>query len=147
MNTLKWELEDLAFATLEPKVFEEVARLVGQFAPAREAYLESLINEVDSALRDSRLKATITGRPKHIYSVYQKMRVKGRDLGDIHDLVGLRILVEDVRDCYGVLGVVHSRWNPLPGRFKDYIAMPKFTMYQSLHTTVMGPEEIGRAHV
>ncbi|MBU6213099.1 MAG: bifunctional (p)ppGpp synthetase/guanosine-3',5'-bis(diphosphate) 3'-pyrophosphohydrolase [Actinomycetales bacterium] len=140
MNTLKWELEDLAFATLEPKVFEEVARLVGQYAPAREAYLEALISEVDSALRDSRLKATITGRPKHIYSVYQKMRVKGRDLGDIHDLVGLRILVEDVRDCYGVLGVVHSRWNPLPGRFKDYIAMPKFTMYQSLHTTVMGPE-------
>lgn len=140
MNTIKWELEDLAFATLEPKVFEEVARLVGQYAPAREAYLDALIGEVDGALRDARIKASISGRPKHIYSVYQKMRVKGRDLDDIHDLVGLRILVDDVRDCYGVLGVVHSRWNPLPGRFKDYVAMPKFTMYQSLHTTVMGPE-------
>lgn len=140
MNTLKWELEDLAFATLEPKVFEEVARLVGQYAPARDQYLASLIEGVENSLRDARIKATVTGRPKHIYSVYQKMRVKGRDLDDIHDLVGLRILVESVRDCYGVLGVIHSQWNPMPGRFKDYVAMPKFTMYQSLHTTVMGPE-------
>ena len=140
MNTLKWELEDLAFATLEPKVYEEVARLVGQYAPARNHYLETLMSEVDENLHEARIKATVTGRPKHIYSVYQKMSLKGRDLDDIHDLMGIRILVDSVRDCYGALGVIHSLWNPLPGRFKDYIAMPKFTMYQSLHTTVMGPE-------
>ena len=140
MNTIKWELEDLAFATLEPKVYDEVARLVGSYAPARDQYVEALISEVEGNLHDARIKAQVSGRPKHIYSIYQKMSLKGRELNDIHDLVGVRILVDSVRDCYGALGVIHARWNPLPGRFKDYIAMPKFTMYQSLHTTVMGPE-------
>ena len=95
---------------------------------------------VEQDLRDAKIKPTVTGRPKHYYSVYQKMIVRGRDFADIYDLVGVRVLVESVRDCYAVLGALHARWNPVPGRFKDYIAMPKFNMYQSLHTTVIGPE-------
>ncbi len=140
MNTVKWELEDLSFATLHPKMYEEIVRLVSQRAPAREQYLERVLGEVDSKLRAARIRATVTGRPKHHYSVYQKMIVRGHDFSDIYDLVGVRILVETVRDCYAVLGTLHASWNPLPGRFKDYIAMPKFNMYQSLHTTIIGPE-------
>jgi GTP diphosphokinase / guanosine-3',5'-bis(diphosphate) 3'-diphosphatase len=140
MNTVKWELEDLAFETLYPKMFEEIVRLVGQRAPSREKYLTAVIGEIEGDLRSSRIKASVTGRPKHYYSVYQKMIVRGRDFADIYDLVGVRILVESVRDCYAVLGLIHSRWSPVPGRFKDFIAMPKFNMYQSLHTTVIGPE-------
>jgi len=140
MNTVKWELEDLAFATLYPKMYEEIVRLVGQRAPSRDQYLTTVIDEIEADLRKSKVKAFVTGRPKHYYSVYQKMIVRGRDFTDIYDLVGVRILVESVRDCYAVLGIVHSRWSPVPGRFKDFIAMPKFNMYQSLHTTVIGPE-------
>ena len=140
MNTVKWELEDLSFATLHPKMYEEIVRLVGQRAPAREQYLEKVISDIDDRLRSARIRATVTGRPKHYYSVYQKMIVRGHDFSDIYDLVGVRILVDSVRDCYAVLGTLHAAWNPLPGRFKDYIAMPKFNMYQSLHTTVIGPE-------
>ena len=140
MNTVKWELEDLSFATLHPKMYEEIVRLVGQRAPAREQYLETVIGDIDERLRAARIRATVTGRPKHYYSVYQKMIVRGHDFSDIYDLVGVRILVDSVRDCYAVLGTLHAAWNPLPGRFKDYIAMPKFNMYQSLHTTVIGPD-------
>ena len=140
MNTVKWELEDLSFATLHPKMYEEIVRLVSQRAPAREQYLEQVISDVEAKLRNARIRATVTGRPKHYYSVYQKMIVRGHDFSDIYDLVGVRILVDSVRDCYAVLGTLHASWNPLPGRFKDYIAMPKFNMYQSLHTTVIGPE-------
>ncbi len=140
MNTVKWELEDLSFATLHPKMYEEIVRLVGQRAPAREQYLEQVIGDIDERLRAARIRATVTGRPKHYYSVYQKMIVRGHDFSDIYDLVGVRILVDSVRDCYAVLGTLHAAWNPLPGRFKDYIAMPKFNMYQSLHTTVIGPD-------
>ena len=140
MNTIKWELEDLAFATLYPKMFDEISRLVTQRAPGREEYLQHVLAEVDADLRRSRIKATVTGRPKHYYSIYQKMIVRGRDFAEIYDLVGVRILVDTIRDCYAVLGILHSRFSPVPGRFKDYIAMPKFTMYQSLHTTVIGPE-------
>jgi guanosine-3',5'-bis(diphosphate) 3'-pyrophosphohydrolase len=139
MNTLKWELEDLSFATLYPKMFEEIVRLVEQRAPERDLYLTEVLDEVGADLRDAKVKATVTGRPKHYYSVYQKMILRGRDFAEIYDLVGVRILVDSVRDCYAVLGVIHARWNPVPGRFKDFIAMPKFTMYQSLHTTVIGP--------
>jgi GTP pyrophosphokinase len=139
MNTVKWELEDLSFATLYPKMYDEIVRLVGQRAPERDHYLADVKDAVESDLRESKIKATVTGRPKHYYSVYQKMIVRGRDFADIYDLVGIRILVESVRDCYAVLGVIHARWNPVPGRFKDFIAMPKFNMYQSLHTTVIGP--------
>jgi GTP pyrophosphokinase len=140
MNTMKWELEDLAFANLYPKIFEEIERLVSQRAPSREQYLTQVITNIETDLRAARIKVSVTGRPKHLYSVYQKMVVRGRDFADIYDLVGVRILVESVRDCYAVLGIIHSRWSPVPGRFKDFIAMPKFNMYQSLHTTVIGPE-------
>ncbi len=139
MNTIKWELEDLSFATLYPKVYDEIVRLVSERAPAREEYLAKVREQVTADLRGAKLKATVTGRPKHYYSIYQKMIVRGRDFEDIYDLVGVRVLVESVRDCYGALGALHARWNPVPGRFKDYIAMPKFNMYQSLHTTVIGP--------
>jgi GTP pyrophosphokinase len=139
MNTIKWELEDLSFATLHPKVYDEIVRLVAERAPSRDDYLASVTEQVELDLRGAKLKATVTGRPKHYYSIYQKMIVRGRDFTDIYDLVGIRVLVESVRDCYAVLGVVHARWNPVPGRFKDFIAMPKFNMYQSLHTTVIGP--------
>ena len=139
MNAIKWELEDLAFATLHPKMFEEIGRLVDQRAPQREQFLEKVLQQVRAELVATGIKATVTGRPKHYYSVYQKMIVRGRDFGDIYDLVGVRVLVDTVRDCYAALGAVHAQWNPVPGRFKDYIAMPKFNMYQSLHTTVIGP--------
>ncbi len=139
MNTLKWELEDLSFATLYPKMYDEIVRLVADRAPSRDEYLAGVIEQVNDDLREAKIKATVTGRPKHYYSVYQKMIVRGRDFGDIYDLVGLRVLVDTVRDCYAALGTIHARWNPVPGRFKDYIAMPKFNMYQSLHTTVIGP--------
>ncbi|PRY17878.1 RelA/SpoT family protein [Kineococcus rhizosphaerae] len=140
MNTIKWELEDLSFATVYPKVFDEIVRLVADRAPAREDYLQGVRNQIEDDLKSARVKATVTGRPKHYYSIYQKMIVRGRDFAEIYDLVGVRVLVESVRDCYAVLGALHARWNPVPGRFKDYIAMPKFNMYQSLHTTVIGPE-------
>ena len=140
MNTLKWELEDLSFATLYPKVYDEIVRLVAERAPAREEYLAGVRAQVTEDLRAARIKASVTGRPKHYYSVYQKMIVRGREFEDIYDLIAVRVLVETVRDCYAALGALHARWNPVPGRFKDYIAMPKFNMYQSLHTTVIGPE-------
>ncbi|NUR15867.1 MAG: bifunctional (p)ppGpp synthetase/guanosine-3',5'-bis(diphosphate) 3'-pyrophosphohydrolase, partial [Dermatophilaceae bacterium] len=140
MNTIKWELEDLSFATLYPKVYDEIVRLVAERAPAREEYLAGVRGQVTEDLTAAKIKAVVTGRPKHYYSVYQKMIVRGRDFEEIYDLVAVRVLVDTVRDCYAALGALHSRWNPVPGRFKDYIAMPKFNMYQSLHTTVIGPQ-------
>ncbi|MFC7593737.1 RelA/SpoT family protein [Terrabacter sp. GCM10028922] len=140
MNTIKWELEDLSFATLYPKVYDEIVRLVAERAPAREEYLAGVRSQVTEDLTAAKIKAAVTGRPKHYYSVYQKMIVRGRDFEEIYDLVAVRVLVDTVRDCYAALGALHSRWNPVPGRFKDYIAMPKFNMYQSLHTTVIGPQ-------
>jgi guanosine-3',5'-bis(diphosphate) 3'-pyrophosphohydrolase len=140
MNTIKWELEDLAFATLHPKIYDEIVRMVAERAPSRDQFLAEVINDVEKDLREAKIKATVTGRPKHYYSIYQKMIVGGREFSDIYDLVGIRILVDDDRDCYSVLGVLHSRWNPVLNRFKDYVAMPKFNMYQSLHTTVIGPQ-------
>jgi guanosine-3',5'-bis(diphosphate) 3'-pyrophosphohydrolase len=140
MNTVKWELEDLAFATLFPKRYDEIARLVSERAPRREMFLQEVVEDVQEDLKEAKIKAQVTGRPKHYYSVYQKMIARNVSFDDIYDLVGIRILVDSLRDCYAVLGTVHARWNPVPGRFKDYIAMPKFNMYQSLHTTVIGPE-------
>ncbi len=139
MNAMKWELEDLSFAILEPKKFEEISRLVAERSPSREALSEQVIEAVEADLLRDGIIATVTGRQKHFFSVYQKMVVRGREFNDIYDLVGIRVLVKDVRDCYAVLGSVHARWSPVPGRFKDYIAMPKFNLYQSLHTTVIGP--------
>jgi guanosine-3',5'-bis(diphosphate) 3'-pyrophosphohydrolase len=140
MNTVKWELEDLAFATLYPKRYDEIARLVAERAPRREMFLQEVSDDVATDLRESKIKARVTGRPKHYYSVYQKMIARNVGFDDIYDLMGIRVLVDSLRDCYAALGIIHARWNPVPGRFKDYIAMPKFNMYQSLHTTVIGPE-------
>ncbi|MEL4357974.1 bifunctional (p)ppGpp synthetase/guanosine-3',5'-bis(diphosphate) 3'-pyrophosphohydrolase [Luteococcus sp. H154] len=139
MNAVKWELEDLSFAAMHPKIYDEIVRLVAQEAPQRERQLREVRKQVELDLAAANIHATVYGRPKHYYSIYQKMVVRGREFKDIYDLVGLRILVDTPRDCYAALGVMHVRWNPLPGRFKDYIAMPKFNMYQSLHTTVIGP--------
>jgi len=140
MNTIKWELEDLAFATLYPKRYDEIVRLVADRAPSRDTQLAEVVEKVGADLKAAKIKASVTGRPKHYYSIYQKMIVRGRDFTDIYDLVGIRVLVDDVRDCYAALGTIHALWSPVPGRFKDYIAMPKFNMYQSLHTSVIGPE-------
>ena len=139
MNAIKVELEDLAFETLYPKMFEEIVRLVGQRAPARDELLSDVVRSVSADLYEHSITGEVSGRPKHYYSVYQKMIVRGRDFEDIYDLIGVRVLVDSIQDCYTTLGLIHNRWNPVPGRFKDYIAMPKFTMYQSLHTTVIGP--------
>ncbi|MBB2914992.1 GTP pyrophosphokinase [Streptosporangium becharense] len=140
MNTIKWELEDLAFAMLYPKRYDEIARMVSERAPRRDLFLQEVIEKVSGDLREAKIRAAVKGRPKHYYSVYQKMIARDVAFDDIYDLVGIRVLVDTVRDCYAALGTIHARWNPVPGRFKDYIAMPKFNMYQSLHTTVIGPE-------
>src|SRR5215813_9584485 len=140
MNTIKWELEDLAFATLYPKRYDEIARMVSERAPERELFLQDVIEQVRADLHEAKIKEKVTGRPKHYYSVYLKMIARSVGFDEIYDLVGIRVLVDTVRDCYAALGTIHARWNPIPGRFKDYIAMPKFNMYQSLHTTVIGPE-------
>jgi len=139
MNTVKWELEDLAFATLYPKRYDEIARLVSQRSPRRDQLLQEVIENLSADLHEAKIKNSVTGRPKHYYSIYQKMIARNVEFDDIYDLVGIRVLVDTVRDCYAALGTIHARWNPVPGRFKDYIAMPKFNMYQSLHTTVIGP--------
>src|SRR5919107_93937 len=139
MNTVKWELEDLAFATLYPKRYDEIVRLVADRAPQRDVYLNDVIERVNRDLKAGSIRAHVYGRPKHYYSIYQKMIVRGREFTDIWDLVGIRVLVDSERDCYAALGIMHANWQPVPGRFKDFIAMPKFNMYQSLHTTVIGP--------
>ena len=139
ISTIKNELEDLSFSVLYPKVYEEIVNLVRQRTPKRAEFIHGVISTINEDMKDSRIRAKVDGRPKQYYSIYQKMVVRGREFDDIYDLVGIRILVDSVRDCYGALGAIHSRWNPVPGRFKDYIAMPKFNLYQSLHTTVIGP--------
>jgi GTP diphosphokinase / guanosine-3',5'-bis(diphosphate) 3'-diphosphatase len=139
MNTVKWELEDLSFTMLYPKRYDEIARLVSQRSPRRDQFLQEVIADLSADLHEARIKGTVTGRPKHYYSIYQKMIARNVGFDEIYDLVGIRVLVDSVRDCYAALGTIHARWNPVPGRFKDYIAMPKFNMYQSLHTTVIGP--------
>jgi guanosine-3',5'-bis(diphosphate) 3'-pyrophosphohydrolase len=140
ISTMKVELEDISFAVLYPKVYEEIVSLVGQRNPSRSDYTDRVIEEIDTELRGARVKGKLDGRPKQYYSIYQKMVLRGREFDDIYDLVGIRVIVPTVRDCYAALGAIHARWSPLPGRFKDYIAMPKFNLYQSLHTTVVGPE-------
>ncbi|WP_172829676.1 RelA/SpoT family protein [Microterricola viridarii] len=143
IQAIKWELEDLSFAVLYPKLYAEIESLVRQRTPQREEFVQQVIDAVNEDLRASKIRGQVVGRPKQYYSIYQKMVLRGRDFDEIYDLVGIRILVNSVRDCYAVLGAIHARWTPLPGRFKDYIATPKFNLYQSLHTTVLGPE--GRA--
>src|ERR1700754_2984533 len=140
MATVKWELEDLSFAILHPKKYEEIVRLVADRAPSRDTYLANVSAEISASLTAMKINADVESRPKHYWSIYQKMIVKGRDFDDIHDLVGVRIQCDEIRDCYAAVGVVHSLWQPIAGRFKDYIAQPRYGVYQSLHTTVVGPE-------
>ena len=140
MNTIKWELEDLAFAALQPQIYHQLVQQVAAEQPARERILAEIIPVALQSLESKGLKATVYGRPKHYYSIYQKMVVRGRDFTDIYDLLGLRVLVESESDCYLALAAIHSLWQPLPGRFKDYIVNPKYSTYQSLHTTVVGPQ-------
>src|SRR5919109_4825481 len=137
---IKWELEDLSFRTLHPKRFEEIRNLVGKAEGERAEYTGRVLEAVSGQLRSVKVKAEVDGRSKHLYSVYEKMVLRGKEFSEIYDLVGIRVLVDTVKDCYAALGAIHSLWKPVPGRFKDYIAMPKFNMYQSLHTTVIGPE-------
>ena len=140
MQELKTRLEDLAFAAAEPKQYAELESMVAARAPERDVYITQLVGDIEARLELLNIRATVTGRQKHLYSIYEKMVVKGKTFDDIHDLVGVRVIVESVRDCYAALGSIHSSWKPVQGRFKDYIAMPKFNLYQSLHTTVIGPQ-------
>lgn len=135
----KWELEDLSFRYLEPEKYYDLVEKISMKRKEREEYINEVIQTLGKELDKSKIKADISGRPKHFYSIYNKMEKKGRDLNEIYDLIAVRIIVDTVRDCYGTLGIIHTLWKPIPGRFKDYIAMPKPNMYQSLHTTVIGP--------
>ena len=139
MNAIKTELEELSFKVLYPKIYNEIVVLVSRRAGQRDVYLKQILSEINEDLEEQHIKAYVTGRPKDYFSIYQKMIVRGHDFENIYDLVGVRIIVDTISDCYAALGAVHARWSPVPGRFKDYIAMPKLNMYQSLHTTVVGP--------
>jgi GTP diphosphokinase / guanosine-3',5'-bis(diphosphate) 3'-diphosphatase len=140
IHAIKWELEDLAFATLHPRKYQEIKGLVAQQRDERERYVGEAGEYLASELTELGIEAQIAGRAKHFYSIYSKMTKKGREFNEIYDLTAMRVIVDSVKDCYGTVGAIHSLWKPLPGRFKDFIAMPKFNMYQSLHTTVIGPE-------
>jgi GTP diphosphokinase / guanosine-3',5'-bis(diphosphate) 3'-diphosphatase len=140
IHAIKWELEDLAFQTLHPRKFKEIKGLVNQQRREREEYVGRAGSYLEKELAEVGIGAAISGRAKHFYSIYSKMTKKGREFNEIYDLTAMRVLVGSVKDCYGAIGVIHSLWKPLPGRFKDYVAMPKFNMYQALHTTVIGPE-------
>jgi len=140
IHAIKWELEDLAFATLHPRKYQEIKGLVAQQRDERERYVSQAGEYLTQELAELGIEAQIAGRAKHFYSIYSKMTKKNREFNEIYDLTAMRVIVDSVKDCYGTVGVIHSLWKPLPGRFKDFIAMPKFNMYQSLHTTVIGPE-------
>jgi len=140
IQDIKWQLEDLAFATLHPRRYAEIEQMVATRAPERDLYLAQVIGQVEERLAAARIEGQVTGRPKHLYSIYEKMLVKGKEFDEIYDLLGVRILVESVKDCWAVLGAIHGAWTPLQGRFKDYVNTPKFNLYQSLHTTVLGPQ-------
>jgi GTP diphosphokinase / guanosine-3',5'-bis(diphosphate) 3'-diphosphatase len=140
IHAIKWELEDLAFATLHPRKYSEIKQLVSQQRDEREAYVGRAGQYLGQELEAVGIRAEISGRAKHFYSIYSKMTKKGREFNEIYDLTAMRVIVDSVKDCYGAIGVIHSLWKPLPGRFKDWVAMPKFNMYQALHTTVIGPE-------
>jgi GTP diphosphokinase / guanosine-3',5'-bis(diphosphate) 3'-diphosphatase len=140
IHAIKWELEDLAFATLHPRKYREIKELVSQQREDRERYVTEAGTYLTTELQGLGISAQIAGRAKHFYSIYSKMTKKGKEFNEIYDLTAMRVIVDSVKDCYGAIGVIHSLWKPLPGRFKDFVAMPKFNMYQSLHTTVIGPE-------
>jgi guanosine-3',5'-bis(diphosphate) 3'-pyrophosphohydrolase len=140
VQQVKWELEDLSFKTMHPGPYHEIASLVEKRRGERQQYIDGVLEAARTRLHEAGVKAEVDGRPKHLYSIYEKMVVGGKEFNEIYDLAGLRVLVDSIRDCYGALGAIHSLWKPVPGRFKDYVAMPKSNMYQSLHTTVVGPQ-------
>ena len=140
IQELKWQLEDLAFATLHPKRYAEIEQMVASRAPERDDYLQRVLVAVRERLSASGVVAEVTGRPKHLWSIYEKMVVRGKEFAEIHDLVGIRVIVDSEKDCWAALGSIHAIWSPVQGRFKDYINSPKFNLYQSLHTTVIGLE-------
>ena len=140
IHAIKWELEDLAFQTLHPRKYAEIKQLVAQQRDERESYVTDAGEFLAEELKEVGIEAEISGRAKHFYSIYTKMAKKGREFNEIFDLTAMRVIVGSVKDCYGAIGVIHSLWKPLPGRFKDFVAMPKANMYQALHTTVIGPE-------
>lgn len=139
ISQLKWQLEDLAFETLEPKRYAQIAKTISERRSERETYVNTVISALNRELNNIKIKCEISGRVKNFYSIYQKMIQRGIDFNEIYDLSAIRVLVENLKDCYAALGIIHTLWKPVPGRFKDYIAMPKFNMYQSLHTAVIGP--------
>jgi GTP pyrophosphokinase len=140
VQEVKIQLEDLSFAALHPKRYATIDQMVTVRAPERAIYLTQVLEDVRSRLEELHIEAEITGREKHLYSIYEKMVLKGKEFNEIHDLIGIRVIVDSVRDCYAALGSIHATWKPVQGRFKDYVAMPKFNLYQSLHTTVIGPQ-------
>jgi guanosine-3',5'-bis(diphosphate) 3'-pyrophosphohydrolase len=140
VQQVKWELEDLSFKALHPGPYREIASLVEKRRGERQQYVEDVLQAARTRLREGGVKAEVDGRPKHLYSIYEKMVIGGKEFNEIYDLAGIRVRVDSVRDVYGALGAIHSLWKPVPGRFKDYVAMPKSNMYQSLHTTVVGPQ-------
>ena len=140
IQEVKWQLEDLSFAVLHPKRYAEIEQMVALRAPEREIYIAQVLEVIRERLADHHIQGDVTGRPKHLYSIYEKMVIKGKEFNEIFDLVGIRVMVPSLKDCYAALGAIHATWNPVPGRFKDYIATPKFNLYQSLHTTVVGPQ-------
>ncbi len=140
VQQIRWELEDLSFKMLHPGPYREIANLVEKRRGERQKHIDGVLQAAKARLREAGVKADVEGRPKHLYSIYEKMVVGGKEFNEISDLAAIRVLVDSVRDCYAALGAIHSLWKPVPGRFKDYVAMPKSNMYQSLHTTVVGPQ-------